>query len=187
MKLLLTEDIPNIGNTGDLVDVSAGFARNYLLPTSRAIAPTKANLKRVEKLRAEAEARRARLRAEAEEMAKRVDGQEVTIAATCNEQGHLFGSVGPRQIADAMAEAGMPINPDQVSMHEHIKELDKRDVQVTFGYDVKATISVWVVSDRPQDMETEQDVTEDAGSDEQVYQADEYAEDYQPPSFDEVD
>ena len=106
MKLLLRRDIAKVGLAGDVIEVSEGYARNYLIPHHLAVEPTKANMKAIEEDKRLAEEERRLRRAALEEMAGRMRNVEVTIAAACNEEGHLYGSVGPREIAAALRDEG---------------------------------------------------------------------------------
>lgn len=152
MKVLLRKNVPDLGRIGDIVEVKPGHARNYLLPQALAVQPTRANL-----LAVEAEKKRylqelAKQRAEIEARAELLRGKELTIAARANEEGHLYGSVGPAQIVAALAEENIFIDVDNVALDEPIRQLDKYDVVVRFAEDVQTTIHVWVVpvrDDRP--------------------------------------
>jgi large subunit ribosomal protein L9 len=145
MKVLLRKNVPNVGNIGDLVEVKPGYARNYLLPHGIAYQPTEANIKQVEREKEKYLQELARIRAEVEARAKLVNGKEVTISARANEEGHLYGSVGPAQIVAALAEQKCFVDAENVDLPEPIRQLDKYDVTLKFAEDVTATISVWVV------------------------------------------
>jgi large subunit ribosomal protein L9 len=145
MKLLLKKDIPKLGIVGDIVDVSAGYARNYLIPRNLAAEPTDANIRAIAKERAAAEERR-RLEHEAlKSAAERLADVEVTIAAAANPDGHLYGSVGPREIASALQELGHDVNAAHVQLSEPIKHLDNLQVNVVLAEGVHAQVKVWVV------------------------------------------
>jgi large subunit ribosomal protein L9 len=148
MKLLLRKDIANLGLCGEVVEVSAGHARNYLLPHHLALAPTKANLKIIDedkkRAAAERERRYALLKAECDRLA----GAEVTISAACNPEGHLYGSVGPREISHALMEEGYSVHPDQIKMSANIKQVGAQEVSVVLADDLNTTIKVWVVAER---------------------------------------
>ncbi len=145
MKLLLSQNVSKLGKIGDIVEVAEGYARNYLLPQQFAVAPTEANLKAVEAAKAEYLAKVAAQRAELEAKADVVRGKEVSIAVRANEEGHLYGSVGPAQISAALAEEGVFVEPMYIILAEPIRQLDKYDVTVEFSEDVTATIHVWIV------------------------------------------
>ncbi len=115
MKVLLCEDMDKLGWLGDVVEVKSGYARNYLLPQGIAVLATKSNIKSL----AEEKASRVEQRkAESEklaELASRVDGAEAVIAAKANEQGHLFGSVTARAIADNLRAQGFEVTDGMVA------------------------------------------------------------------------
>ena len=144
MRLLLKKDIPSLGMVGDVVEVSTGYARNYLIPHHLGVEPTKANMKEIE----------AAKRLAAEEV-------EVTIAAAANPQGHLYGSVGPREIAAALRDEGYAVEAGQVQLHEPIRQLDNRPVPIRFSEELEVEVKVWVVRERGAgDLEEEETKTE---------------------------
>ena len=146
MKLLLRRDIPKVGLAGDVVDVKQGYARNYLIPQHLAVEPTKANLRMVEEDKKRAEEERRIRRAKLEEQVAKMREVEVTIAAACNPEGHLYGSVGPREIAAALRDMGHDVETKQVQLREPIKRLDTLAVPVRFGDDdLTVEVKVWVV------------------------------------------
>lgn len=145
MKLLLRRDIAKVGLAGDVIEVSEGYARNYLIPNHLAVEPTKANMKRIEEDKRLAEEERRCRRAAIEEMAGRMSNIEVTIAAACNKDGHLYGSVGPREIAAALRDEGHDVEVKQVQLREPIRQLDTVMVPVMLADDIKVEVKVWVV------------------------------------------
>ncbi len=151
MKLLLRENISNLGIIGDVVDVKPGYARNYLIPQGKATAPTEANIKAVEADKARYLEQLAEQRKELEIRAKAVDGKEITISSRANEEGHLYGSIGPAQIAAALAEEKVFVNAQEIVLPEPIRQLDKYDVEIRFAENVQATIHVWVVPIRDEE------------------------------------
>ncbi len=153
MKVLLRRNVSKLGIIGEVVDVKPGYARNYLVPQGLAIQPTAGNLKRVEAEKAAYLAELAEQRKELEAQAKLVDGKEVTIQARANEEGHLYGSVGPAQITAALAEQNVFIEQNNIRLDEPIRQLDKYEVTVDFGEEVTATVAVWVVPIRSEAVE----------------------------------
>ncbi len=145
MKLLLRRDIPKVGLAGEVVEVKEGYARNYLIPHHLGVEPTKANLKMVEEDKRRAEEERKLHRSRLEERAQRMHNVEVTIAAACNAEGHLYGSVGPREIAAALRDEGHEVEAKQIHLHEPIKRLDTVAVPVVFADDLTVEVKVWVV------------------------------------------
>jgi large subunit ribosomal protein L9 len=145
MKLLLRRDIPKLGLAGDVVEVKEGYARNYLIPHHLAVEPTSANMKVIEADKRRAEEERKRLRVALEEQAGRLREVEVTISAACNPEGHLYGSVGPREIAAALRDEGHDVEAKQIQLREPIKQLDSVTVPVRFADDLTVDVKVWVV------------------------------------------
>jgi large subunit ribosomal protein L9 len=143
-NLLLKADVPAVGKIGDLVKVKDGFARNYLLPMGLAIEPTPANIKRVEEEKKIVEAKRAQELAEKRAMADRLNGIEISILSKANEQGILFGSIGPKEIADALKAEGYNVEPKFVTLVENIKQIGTNDVTLNVAPEVSATIKVTV-------------------------------------------
>jgi len=147
MKLLLIEDVESLGWLGDIVEVKAGFARNYLVPQGLATVPTQAGIDSL----AEEKARRAEQRQlehkQKEELVSSVEGAEVVLAAKANELGHLFGSVTERDIAENLRQQGFAIKDAMVRMPDgHIKDLGTHGITVRITPDLKAVVSVVVVS-----------------------------------------
>ncbi|MCL2330502.1 MAG: 50S ribosomal protein L9 [Phycisphaerae bacterium] len=151
MKLLLRRDIPKVGLAGDVVDVTEGYARNYLLPQRLAVLPTQANMKAIEEDKRQAEEERKLRRVELEAQVGRMREVEITISAACNEDGHLYGSVGPREIAAALRDIGHQVEAKQVQLHEPIRRLDTAVVPVAFADDLKVEVKVWVVRETAAD------------------------------------
>lgn len=175
MKLLLRRDIANLGLAGDVVDVKEGYARNYLIPQSLAVLPTRANMKAIEADKRRAEELRRQRRAELESQAARMREVEITISAACNVEGHLYGSVGPREIAAALRDEGHDVEPKQVHLHEPIRRLDSVTVPVVFADDLTVEVKVWVVreagsgnldEEEREETEVRDDTGREAGGDE---------------------
>ena len=145
MKVLLRRNVLNLGKIGEVVEVKPGYGRNYLLPQRLAVTPTKANLKAVEAEKQKYLEEVARDRAIMELRAEAIRGKEVTITARANEEGLLYGSIGPAQIVAALAETGVLLEPSQIVLDAAIRRLDKYDVLVRFAEDITATVHVWVV------------------------------------------
>ena len=153
MKLLLCKNIQSLGIVGDVVEVSSGYARNYLLPRRLATEPTKTNVRRLAEARKVAEHELALLRIQLESVAKRLDGAEVTVRARANEEGVLYGSVGKREIAHALAEEGHQVTPEQVVLSTPIRRLDNVAVEVRLDHDLRSTVKVWVVREKTDEGE----------------------------------
>jgi large subunit ribosomal protein L9 len=151
MQVLLRQNIRKLGQIGDLVDVKPGYARNYLLPQGLAIAPTAGNLKIVEAEKKRHLEELAKMREELEAKAAVVKGKEITISARANEEGHLYGSIGPAQIEAALAAENIFIDAKYIELDEPIKQLDKYDIQIRFSPDIAATIHIWVLPSQDSD------------------------------------
>ena len=149
MKVLLHSDIDRLGYFGDVVEVTDGYARNYLLPQGLAILPSEANLRSIQKEKAaQAEQRRLALE-KLQKVADQVSGTEVVIQALANEQGHLFGSVSESDIAGHLQEKGFEVRNKHIRMPEHFRALGDYEVIIHFGSEVEAKVQVQVV--RPAD------------------------------------
>jgi large subunit ribosomal protein L9 len=134
VQVVLVEDVTHVGKQGQVVEVKPGYARNYLLPNGFAIIPSEHNLRLLEryKVRVEQarEARKSDLKALAEQIART---KTVTIEANATEDGHLYGSVGPQEIARAMRGKNLLVDPDMIKLPEPLKEL---------GYDIPVPINL---------------------------------------------
>jgi large subunit ribosomal protein L9 len=145
MDIILLEDLKGLGDKGAVVHVKPGYARNYLLPRKLAIpAGTRAaNLyQELQRQRSIQEDRRLN---EARTEAARIDGVEVNIPASANEEDTLFGSITSADVAEALARAGHTVDKRVIVLEEHIKQLGRYDVPVRFYGGVTATVKVWVV------------------------------------------
>ena len=145
MKVLLVTDIKALGWLGDVVEVSEGYARNYLLPQGLANVVTEANLKAIAEEKKRRAEQRKLGRKRLEEVAAAVEGAEAVLAAKANEQGVLFGSVTPSDIAGNLREQGFEVPDDVVAMGGHIKEVGTHSISLKFAPDLAATVSVVVV------------------------------------------
>ena len=145
MKLLLLEDVRKLGHVGDVVDVKAGYARNYLLPQRLATEPTDENMRAIEDKRKAAAAERARRLKEFNELAERMTDVSVTIEAAANEEGTLYGAVHAKDIAGALNAQGFPVRADQVMIDSPIRTLDNRMVTLEFTDELRTQVKVWVV------------------------------------------
>jgi len=143
MELILLQKVANLGNLGDKVTVRAGYGRNFLLPTGRAVPATAANLAEFEARRAEYEAKAKAVMDGAEGRKARLEGQSVTIAANASTEGKLYGSIGPREIAEAFTAAGHELNKSEVIMGEGpIRHVGEHEVLVHLHADVEVTVMV---------------------------------------------
>ena len=147
MEVILLEKIANLGNLGDKVAVKAGYARNFLLPFGKATPANAANVEAFEVRRAELEKIAAERKAEAEVRAEKLAELTVTITANAGEEGKLFGSIGTRDIADAVTAAGVELEKSEVRLPEGpLRNVGTFDVAVHLHTDVETTVKVEVVS-----------------------------------------
>jgi large subunit ribosomal protein L9 len=147
VKLLLKESIKNVGRVGDVVEVSPGYARNYLLPRDLAVHPTAGNIKKIEERRKEIEKQERERREQQEALLKRLEGVEVTLERRANEQGHLFGSVTATDIAKALQAQGYNVQPDDVLLPGRLDQISNYTVRVQFAEDLSTEMKVWVAPD----------------------------------------
>jgi large subunit ribosomal protein L9 len=148
MEVILLENVGNLGALGDKVDVKPGYGRNFLIPQGKAVPATEDNVARFEARRAELEAAAIASLDAARERAAAVEGLEgISIAATAGEEGKLFGSVGTRDIADAITAAGVSIDKAEVRLPEGvIRELGDYEVMLQLHGNVAVSIAVAVVA-----------------------------------------
>jgi large subunit ribosomal protein L9 len=141
----LIQTVEHLGKPGEVVEVRPGYATNYLIPQGLATIATPHHKRMVEKHRAKlAEIERARL-ASLQAVADALAGQSLTIEANANDEGHLYGSVGAVEIANALKQHNFQITADQVRLEGPLKELGLYTVKVHLGHEVDADLRVWVV------------------------------------------
>jgi large subunit ribosomal protein L9 len=147
VKLLLNESVKHVGRVGDVVEVSPGYARNYLLPHGLAVEPTPGNLKKVEARKKEIEKIERERREQQAALIKQLEGVEVTLERRANEQGHLYGAVSATEIAKALQTQGFNINADDINLPGKLDRIEKYNVTVAFADDLKTEVKVWVAPD----------------------------------------
>lgn len=146
MDLILLQKVVNLGNLGDKVKVKPGYGRNFLVPQGKAVPATKANVEAFQARRAEYEAKAAQQAGDAEARAVTLTDASVTVKANASTEGKLFGSVGPRDIAEAFTAAGKPVNKSEVVMPEGpIRKVGEFEVIIHLHADVERTVKVTVV------------------------------------------
>lgn len=160
VELLLTETVDNLGIVGDVVQVRSGFARNYLLPRGLGMAPNEEAIRELAAKRAEAEKEMLRREEKRAEMVEKLDGFEVHLERSCNDQGLLYGSVTQKDIADALDREGFEVKPRDVRLAHTIKRLDTYDVLVKFSSELTANVKVWVIPDRELESDDEREEME---------------------------
>ena len=145
MQLILLQKVVNLGNLGDKVDVKPGFGRNFLVPQGKAVPATEANLAQFEARRAEYEAKASAALSDAESRRAKLEGASVTIYANASTEGKLYGSIGPRDIAEALTRTGTPVEKSEVVMGEGaIRRTGEFEVTVHLHADVETPVKVVV-------------------------------------------
>lgn len=143
--VVLRDDVDNLGRSGDVVKVKPGYARNYLIPRGLAKLATHGNVAQIEHEKKAAISRAAKLRTAAQGRAGELSNVAIQIAAQAGENQKLFGSIGTRDIAEALAAKGFDVDRRKIVLAEPIKQLGEYEVAVRLGYDVNAKIKVTVV------------------------------------------
>jgi large subunit ribosomal protein L9 len=142
MEVILLERVPNLGQLGQVVKVKAGYARNYLLPTKKALRATKENLAYFERQKSVIEETNAERRAHATTLGGKVDGMSVVIVRQAAESGQLYGSVSARDIADAISAQGTTVERQHVVLNQAFKNLGLFKVTISPHPDVAVTVTV---------------------------------------------
>lgn len=145
MELILLEKVTNLGNLGDKVKVKPGYGRNYLVPTGKAVPATEKNLADFEARRAELEKAALEKLSTAEERKGALEGFEIMLSANASDEGKLYGSIGPREIAEAVSDKGIRLEKSEVVMGEGpIRYTGEHLVSVHLHADVETEIKVIV-------------------------------------------
>lgn len=149
MKVVLLQKIRNLGGLGDVVQVKAGFGRNYLIPTGKAVRATKENVAEVEARHTELEKKAAEILALAKARADKLQDFSLTIVRRALEEGRLFGSIGVRDIAEAITEKGIAVDRSEVILSSGvIRELGEYEVKLQLHSDIVVPIKVEVVAEK---------------------------------------
>lgn len=155
MDVILLERIEKLGQMGDVVSVKPGYARNFLLPTKKALRATKENLAFFETRRQQLEAENLKRRDEAESVATKLDGLKVAIIRAAGESGQLYGSVNARDIAAAVTEGGFTIQRNQVVIDRPVKTLGLFDIRIRLHPEVASSITLNVARSEEEAAEQE--------------------------------
>lgn len=148
MKVILTQDVKSQGKKGQLVDVSDGYARNFLLPKKLAVIATAENLNTMKQQEKARKAQEAAEKAEAQATAKKLEGITVKIAAKAGEGGRLFGAVTAKEVSEALnAQTGVNIPKTRLVLDEPIKACGGYKIKAKLGYEVIGTVSVMVTEE----------------------------------------
>jgi len=148
MKVILLEDVISVGNMGEIVKVSDGYGRNYLIPQGLALLATESRTKEFAHQQAMIEHKKAKIRKAALDLVAKIDGVKVEIVRNANaaDDSRIQGSVTNRDIADALAAKGVEVDRRKIVLDSNIKEVGEFDVEVRLAADVKATVKVAVIA-----------------------------------------
>ena len=147
MRIILLEDIENVGKKGEIVKVKDGFARNYLIPKGVAIKVTDSNIKMIEEKKKKLEKEREKEIKTVEELKNRIESLVLTIKKKAGEEDTLFGSVTSSDIEEALKAEGIEIDKKNIVLHEHIKKLGEYEVEVRIHPSVKALLKINVAKE----------------------------------------
>ena len=142
MQVILLERVEKLGQMGDEVRVRDGFARNFLLPKKKALRATKANREYFQGQKAHLEANNLKLKGEAEKAGQKLDGQKFVLIRQAGDRGQLYGSVSPRDVADAMEKAGFKVDRHQVQISQAIKAIGLFTIPVVLHPEVKVNVTI---------------------------------------------
>ena len=142
MEVILKEDVPKLGNRGDVLKVAEGYGRNYLLPHKLAIEANDANKAVIEQMKAAAVRRSAKEKSEAEALAKQFEGLEVSFTRKSGENDQLFGSVTSGDIADALEKKSFHIDKRKIQVHEPLKTIGEFTIPIKLHKDVTTHLKV---------------------------------------------
>lgn len=148
MKIILQEDIPNLGKAGEIKDVTDGYARNYLFPRNLALLANKKNLRLWEGKKKNQEKEELRKLKQAEGMAQTLEKMSCTISVKSGKEEKIFGAVTNADIAEALGKEGINIDKKDILLAEPIRHIGAYIVEVNLHPQVKAKLKVWVVSEK---------------------------------------
>jgi len=147
MQVILLEDVPSLGKAGDLLKVSGGYGRNYLIPQKKAILATEKNLKVLGHQKRLVQHRMGKVKKDAERIAEQIEGLSCTFAKPVGESGKLFGSVTSMEIESYLKENGIDVDRKKILLEEPIKNLGMFTVPIKLRPEVTAHLKVWVVQE----------------------------------------
>lgn len=146
IQVILREDVPTLGKSGELVKVKPGYARNYLIPRELAVLATTKNISTIEHEKARITALKAKTVKETQTLADKLASVSVTIQKPVGAEDKLFGSVTAKEIEAALGLEGIRIDKKKIALAEPIKTLGVHEVPIKLGNEVTATLKVWVVA-----------------------------------------
>ena len=147
MKIILREDVSNLGKAGEIATVRDGYGRNFLIPYGKAVLASEKNVRQLEHQKRVIFQQQAKLKASAEAVAQKIATLQVNIARKVGEQDKLYGSVTNKDIADAVAKLGLELDRHAIQLAEPIRDLGTFEVPVRLHTTVTATLKVWVVKE----------------------------------------
>lgn len=146
MQVILLDDVPKLGDMGQIVKVKPGYARNYLIPQKLALRASTGNLAQLEHQKQRIESQRVKMRKAALDVHQQIDQLSVTIPKKAGENDKLFGSVTNRDIAAALQALGHEVNSKRIDLDNPIKELGIYSIRIKLHSDVQSSVRVWVVA-----------------------------------------
>ena len=162
MQIILLQRIVNLGKLGETVDVKPGYGRNFLIPHGKALPATKANIEKFEARRAELEAEEAAEVATAQTRADALTDVNVIMRAKSGDEGKLFGSIGTRDIAEALTNSGLEVDRAEIKLSEGtLRQIGEYNVDIQLHHDVTATILVTILSEDGDNDDLEEDESDD--------------------------
>ncbi len=165
-KLLLVENVESLGIVGDIVNVRNGYARNFLLPRSLATKPSEELIQQLQGKRAEAQKMLAEQRRQREALSGKLQGVEIKLVRSCNDQGILYAAITQQDIAAELNSGGYGVKPRDVRINQVMKRIDTYEVHIKLDTDLDSTIKVHVQADRKLDLHRDEPTTAPAEGDE---------------------
>ena len=147
MQIILREDVPHLGDVGEIVNVKPGYARNYLLPQGLAVMADEKNVRRIEHEQRLIQKRLVALKGSAQELGDGIDGQVVTIHRKVGEQDKLYGSVTTRDVEESLRANGLKVERRQIRLGDSIKDLGVYEIAIRLHPEVVSHIKLWVVAE----------------------------------------
>ena len=145
MKVILREDVPDVGRAGQTIEVKAGFGRNFLIPRNLAVVATRANLKSIDEINKQSAVRDRKRRRTAEHLKDKIEKLELSAEVLVGEEEKLYGSITSQDIVTMLQEKGITVEKRSVHLEEPIKALGVYTVPIKVGKEVTADCKVWVV------------------------------------------
>lgn len=147
MQVILRERLENLGDAGEIVEVKPGYARNYLIPQGLAYEASAANVRQIEREKAQREQKDQETLAEARQRATQLEGVSLTFHARAGQEGKLFGSITSGDIAGKLAEMGLEVDRRQIELEDSIKTLGVTSVPIRLHSQVRPEVKVWVIQE----------------------------------------